>query len=98
MSNLIDESRLTLTALARREGVAVSTVWRWAMRGVRGVKLETFNIGVKRFTTKGAFLRFVDASTAAAMGGVMVAPQCRTNRQREAAIIRAEAALKRAGL
>lgn len=97
MSDLLSETRLSLTALARREGVAVSTVWRWTLRGVRGCRLETFSVGAKRFTTEEAFARFVAATTAAA-SGAPVAPQARTNRQRDAAIRRAEAELARAGV
>ena len=88
--NLLDEQRITLNKLAQKEGVNPSTVWRWSLRGVRGVKLETFSVGARRFTTVEAFGRFVDGTTAAAKGEQ---PQARTNRQREAAIAQAEAEL-----
>ncbi len=87
---LLSEQRLTLNQLAKDEGVNPSTVWRWSLRGVRGVKLETLSVGARRFTTCEAFARFVDGTTAAAQGEK---PQVRTNRQREAAIARAEAEL-----
>ena len=87
---LLSEQRLTLNQLAKQEGVNPSTVWRWSLRGVRGVKLETFSVGARRFTTIEAFGRFVDGTTAVAQGEQ---PQARTNRQREAAIARAEAEL-----
>ncbi len=95
MSHLLAESRLSLAELARREGMAVSTVWRWTLRGVRGVKLETFSVGAKRCTTGEAFGRFVDATTAAAQG---VTAPARTNRRRDAAIRAAEAELAQAGV
>ncbi len=95
MSHLLAESRLSLSELARREGVAVPTTWRWAQRGVRGVKIETFAIGGRRYTTAEAFARFVEATTAAAQG---VTPPARTNRQREAAIAKAEAELDKLGV
>ncbi len=98
MSHLLDERRLSLAALAAREGVNASTVWRWSLRGCRGVKLESFSIGAKRFTTAEAFARFVEATTAVAQGGAATAPTVRTNRQREAAIKRAEAELADAGI
>ena len=87
---LLSEQRLTLNQLAKQEGVNPSTVWRWSLRGVRGVKLETFSVGARRFTTIEAFGRFVDGTTAAAKGEQ---PPPRTSRQREAAIARAEAEL-----
>ncbi len=90
MNDLISEQRLTLNQLAKQEGVNPSTVWRWSLRGVRGVKLETFSVGARRFTTAEAFGRFVHGTTAAAQGEQ---PQVRTNRQRAAAIAQAEAEL-----
>jgi len=92
MNDLLTEQRLTLNQLATQEGVNPSTVWRWSLRGVRGVKLETFSVGARRFTTIEAFGRFVDGTTAAAQGDQ---PQVRTNRQREAAIDRSERELAR---
>ncbi len=43
--------------------VDVSTVWRWAQRGVRGVKLETVTIGGKRMTSRQAVSRFIAATS-----------------------------------
>jgi hypothetical protein len=65
---MLTEIRLTLTELAHREGVNPCTVWRWAGRGVRGIVLETFTIGGRRYTTAEAFDRWVTATTAAASG------------------------------
>lgn len=59
--------------------------------------LETFNIGGRRYTTQEAFQRFVERSTVAA-NGTPAAPAVRTNRQREAAISKAEAELAKAGI
>jgi hypothetical protein len=36
-----------------------ATMWRWALKGVDGVKLETFKIGGRRYTTAEALDRFV---------------------------------------
>ena len=96
MSHLLDEQRLSLSALAARESVNVSTVWRWCLRGCRGAKLESFAVGGRRFTTSEAFARFVAASTAAAKGGQPISK--RTTRQREAAIRSAETELNKAGI
>ena len=45
-----------------------STVWRFALRGVRGVRLETVVCGGRRFTSREAIRRFIAATTAAANG------------------------------
>ncbi len=93
---ILNERRLTLTQAARKLGVNPSTTWRWSLHGVRGVKLETFSVGVQRFTTEESLERFVEGTTAAAAGGHM--PSVRTSRQRERAIDRAEGELERAGI
>jgi hypothetical protein len=36
-----------------------ATLWRWAFRGVDGVKLQSFKIGGRRYTTAEALDRFV---------------------------------------
>lgn len=94
---LIEEERLSLSEAARRLNVSPSTCWRWAMRGVRGIKLETQVWGVKRFTTEAALERFSEACTAAA-NGEAVAPQARTPRQRQSDVDRAEKELSRQGI
>ena len=96
MSDLLNEDRLTLTELAKQEGVSVCTPWRWAKRGARGAVLETFSVGAKRYTTRQAFARFSARCSATAQG--VTAPAPRTNRQREAAIKKAEAELAKAGV
>lgn len=40
----------------------VSTLWRWANRGVRGVKLETVCIGDRIFTSRQSLTRFIEAT------------------------------------
>ena len=41
-------------------GVAVSrtTIWRWAVKGIDGVVLETFVLGKRLITSREALLRF----------------------------------------
>ena len=73
----------------------VSTIYRWRLRGIRGVKLETFLIGGRRFTSREAIERFTERITAVANGEP--SPK-RTNRQRGAAISQAERELGRAGI
>jgi hypothetical protein len=94
MIDLLQEQRLSLTQLARHEGVSVSTVWRWARCGVRGAVLESFNVGGRKFTTREAFRRFVERTTAAVSAE---SARALTNNQRDAAIRRAEAQLDEAG-
>ncbi|MBA4106830.1 MAG: hypothetical protein C0485_13840 [Pirellula sp.] len=61
--HLDSESLLTLQAAARwlPGRPHISTLHRWRMRGVRGVKLETCLIGGTRYTSKEALQDFVDA-------------------------------------
>ncbi|MCA9236978.1 MAG: DUF1580 domain-containing protein [Planctomycetales bacterium] len=96
LDDLLTEHRLTLPALARREGVNPSTAWRWALRGVRGARLQTFAVGGRRYTTAEAFARFVAATTAVAAPPCLTTQACTTPR-REAQIAAAERELRAAG-
>lgn len=95
MSHLLDERRISISELAARERVNTSTAWRWCLRGCRGVKLESFAIGGRRYSTIEAFGRFVERTNAATVGHPVTS---RTNRQRNAAISQAERALDDAGI
>jgi len=88
MKNLLSETRLSLSKLAQEEKVSPSTPWRWTKSGVRGCQLESFSVGARRFTTREAFSRFVEATTAAAATGPM--PSVRTPRQLERTVAAAE--------
>ena len=72
-----------------------STMWRWYMKGIRGVRLETFLCGGQRYTSTEAIERFIEGTTAAADGKP---PPDRTSSQREKAIAQAEQELKDAGI
>lgn len=68
--NLLTEDVISLTEarnfLPEVEGQKrphVSTVWRWSLRGVGGVKLETVKIGSRIVTSKQAVTRFIAAIT-----------------------------------
>lgn len=71
---MIDVSRETIMPLsqAAREvpgkPIHVSTVHRWRMKGVRGVRLECIMRGGIRYTSREALARFFAATTAAAEG------------------------------
>ncbi len=82
-TRLLDEARISFSTLARREGVHLSTVWRWALRGVHGHRLECVSIGQRRYTSEEAYRRWV-----ALCSGERVRTE--TPRQRERAIDRAE--------
>ena len=75
----------------------ISTVYRHFTRGCRGVRLETFVQGARRYTTIEAIRRFVERTTANSPGASLP-PSRPTSRQREAEIRRAEAELKKAGI
>ncbi len=72
-----------------------STLHRWRLRGIRGVKLQTWLIGGRRFTSHEALERFCAATTAAANGEPT---PVRTPRQRERSIRQAEEDLARDGI
>lgn len=63
MDRLLEEERITLTKLAKELDVHTGTVRRWAQRGIKGIRLETFCIGGRRYTTRGAQRRFVVATS-----------------------------------
>ncbi len=55
------EDRVPLTKLAAELGVNRKTVSRWADEGYQGRRLESYRIGKKRFSTRGAAERFIAA-------------------------------------
>jgi hypothetical protein len=75
----------------------IATVYRHFTRGCRGVRLETYVEGSRRYTTVEAIRRFVERTTANSPGA-SVPPSRPTNRQREAEILKAEQACDRAGI
>jgi hypothetical protein len=70
MTELLQETPLTLAEAAKSlpGNPNIATLWRWRRRGIEGVRLETYRIGQKRFTTKEAIARFVERTTKAADG------------------------------
>jgi hypothetical protein len=68
MIDPLTEEVLTFPQAAKRlphlqngRPVHVSTLWRWAMQGLRGVRLETVKIGGARVTSAEALRRFFAA-------------------------------------
>ena len=52
----------------------VATIWRWAVKGCRGVRLQTISLGRYRYTTEGALERFIDEMSAASIETNVSAP------------------------
>jgi len=84
MIDLRTETILTLAEAAsrlpkRRAGKKphVATLYRWASRGLRGVKLEMLQVGGTTCTSVEALQRFFDALTRA-RSPAGTADQCRT--------------------
>jgi Protein of unknown function (DUF1580) len=63
MYDTVDDELLPL----RRAGTGLpgspgpTTVMRWADNGVRGVRLDSYRIGGRRYTTRSALRKFLDA-------------------------------------
>ena len=83
----------------------LSTLHRWRLRGIRGIRLTTCMIGGRRMVTRRQLREFFvsisgigGSTTAAAQGGLAPTFAARTCRQREAAIKRAESDLDQAGI
>src|SRR4051794_29260548 len=68
MPNLLDEDLMPFAAGVRSlpGRPHLSTGYRYALRGFHGVILETMMCGGRRYTSRQALRRFVDAVTAAA--------------------------------
>ena len=86
--------------LPRRRGGKrpnISTVYRWMVDGVRGIKLESICIGGTRCTSIEALQRFFDRLTAKADGQPVEKPQKLTAKRRKQ-IEAAEKRLEKAGV
>ena len=95
--NVATEKLRTLTEAARTlpgGAVHLSTIHRWRLKGVRGVRLETILRGGVRCTSDEAIERFFAETTSAADCDI---PPSLTSRQRERELNRAETELDRAG-
>jgi len=95
---MIDVSTEELAPLAKASNLwvptrpHVATIWRWATRGIRGVKLDIVRIGGSTCTSREAVGRFLSA-----INGRDVLPSD-TSKRREAEISRAERELASAGV
>ncbi len=61
-TNLLTEDVLSMSEAAQEipGRPHVSTLWRWAHRGLKGEKLETLKIGGRTVTSRQAITRFFD--------------------------------------
>lgn len=86
--------------------VAISTIWRWCRKGLRGEHLEYIRVGRKICTTTEALQRFFIRLTEA---DALLPPDTRslppglkrspiTSKQRQRALAEADAILRRAGI
>jgi hypothetical protein len=91
----IDVSSEVLLSLAEASKVLagrphISSLHRWRLRGVRGIKLETVMVGGRRFVSRAALEEFAARVTAIANGDP---PPVRTPARRTRDMDRAEAEL-----
>jgi hypothetical protein len=110
MIDIQNEQTLSLTQAAkldilprRREGKRpnASTLWRWALHGVKGIRLETVMAGGVRVTSAEAIQRFFDRLTEASEAGRQSIPTpqpIHLSAARRKAIEEAERKLTAAGI
>ncbi len=72
---LLRERRIALAWLASSLSVNHSTVYRWVTIGVRGVRLECFRLGGRRYTTHEAFSRWLATTNYEWTGGKVARPK-----------------------
>jgi hypothetical protein len=84
----VDDLRPVNEIIKARLGkrVCSSTLWRWRLKGVNGVRLECVRVGGLWATTAEAFARFLDAQTAALQPADNIAPIAKQKRGRKEAI------------
>ncbi len=108
-SSLYKEELLTFSeaaaCLPRIKGkkIAISSVWRWARKGIKGVRLECVRVGGRFFTSKEALERFAKKLAKIEPAGYdrrtkTHPPRTRTAKQRQRDIERAEKELTEAGI
>ncbi|MBI1347224.1 DUF1580 domain-containing protein [bacterium] len=84
----ISGERLTPAQASRLLDTHIATTWRYMLHGVRGVRLESWLVGARRYTTAEAverFLQRLNADTASA-APTQAAVTSRRKRQAHAAM------------
>lgn len=94
--HLLSESRLTLSEAAQLCGVSTGAVVRWTLYGIRdrSLKLESYRLAGKRYTTRESIHRFVAAQNPETLPAV----SARTSDSYERRIAAAEAELAARGI
>jgi hypothetical protein len=97
--SLTEATKLTWLPI-RRNGrrPCLSTIWRWAMVGVRGIRLETLVCGGVRCTSEAALKRFFAQLTIAAEPQIPAPAPNSLSPARRKAIEAAEKRLAAAGI
>lgn len=106
MIDLTSESLLTLTEAAaflprtRGQKVHVSTLWRWHVKGHRGVKLECLRLGGRLWTSRESLQRFSTALSEQRDDASVrfVFPKPQQTRSRLASVAAAQRTLEAAGI
>jgi hypothetical protein len=82
----------------RRQGksIYVNTVWRWCVKGIKGIKLKSKMVGGQRCTTRRWLREFFEELSALSSRSAINPPRPRTPGQRQAASERAKDELKAA--
>lgn len=73
---------------------SVPTIWRWMLKGTRGVQLDSVRIGGRRYTSKEACRRFMEESSTQ----VRQRKNRKTRRDRDQSIRNARAILDQFGI
>jgi len=90
---LPDKEHFNLREVASALDVHAATVWRWALKGLRGIKLPTFLVGGRRYVRREDLESFLDA-----LNNGPGEPEKSASHQKAAAIAAAEAELDAAGI
>ncbi|MGA2619871.1 MAG: DUF1580 domain-containing protein [Thermoguttaceae bacterium] len=78
------ETLVTVAAVCRMfpgrtgRGISRATLWRWMLRGIGGVRLESVKIGGVRYVTRKAVERFVAALNRGTHVNNTADPHCKT--------------------
>lgn len=78
------EPHLAVPAVAKKLSIHQSTVWRWIIRGLGGIKLATFTVGGKRLVREESLREFLRRRNAMSAGESpdAVIPAASTRRRR----------------
>ena len=80
MVDTTSECLQSLADVARQLGKHIATIYRWTTTGVRGVVLETIQVGGARYTSREALQRFCERLTTGAPVAAPVQPTTRSER------------------